>query len=154
MLTKLKLALAIAAPLVAGATTYAVAQGTGGQGNDARKAEMIQKFDQNGDGVLDDAERAQMKAAFQEKRAEKRAARLAKYDTNKDGKLEKTERVAMRDDIATTKFQKLDTNRDGQLSLDEYKAGAKLGHHRHGRRFHGGMRGGPGGQGGQGSSVQ
>lgn len=136
MLTKLKLALAIAAPLAAGATTYAVAQGPD------HKAEMIQKFDANGDGQLDDAERGQMKAAFDQKRAEKRAERLAKYDTNKDGQLDKAERIAMRDDLATAKFQKLDKNGDGQLSLDEYKAGAKLGHHRHGRRFHGGMRSG------------
>ncbi len=135
MLTKLKLALAIAAPLVAGATTYAVAQGRD------HKAEMLQKFDANGDGKLDDAERAQMKAAFQEKRAERKAARLAKYDANKDGKLDDNERIAMRDGIATEKFQKLDRNGDGQLSLDEYKAGAKLGH-RHGRGFHHGMRGG------------
>lgn len=145
MLTKLKLALALAVPLAAGATTYAVAQGQD------HKAQMIQKFDANGDGVLDDAERAQMKAAFQEKRAERKAARLAKYDTNKDGKLEDNERIAMRDDLATERFQKLDKNGDGQLSLDEYKAGATHGHHRHGRRFHGGMRSGnPGG----GSQVQ
>jgi len=146
MLTKLKLALALAVPLAAGATTYAVAD------NQDHKAQMLQKFDTNGDGVLDDAERAQMKATFQAKRAEHKAAMLAKYDTNKDGKLEKTERIAMRDDLATQRFQKLDKNGDGQLSLDEYKAGARFGHHRHGRRFHGGMR--SGGNTGGGSQVQ
>lgn len=137
MLTKLKLALAIAAPLVAGGT-YAVAQNA--QDAQGKKAEMIQKFDTNGDGKLDDAERAQMKAAFEQKRAERKAARLAKYDTNKDGVLDANERIAMRDDRATARFQKLDTNKDGQLSLAEFKAGAERGHHRHGRRFHGGMR--------------
>src|SRR5215510_1871092 len=68
MLTKLKLALLISAPLVAGATTYAFARG---DASGAAKQERIQKFDQNGDGTLDDAERAQMKAAFAARRAER-----------------------------------------------------------------------------------
>ena len=66
MLNKLKLSLLVAAPLVAGATTYAVAQGDA-----PTRKDMIQKFDKNGDGTLDAAERAERKAAFEAKRAER-----------------------------------------------------------------------------------
>src|SRR5215813_14271323 len=107
MLTKLKLAMLISAPLVAGAATYAAAQ------DEAPRKELIEKFDKNGDGKLDDAERAQMAAALAAKHAEHRKEMLAKYDTNHDGKLDAAERQAMRDDLLTRRFQKLDTNGDG-----------------------------------------
>jgi len=136
MLTKLKLALLISAPLVAGATTYAIA------GDGPGKARMIEKFDKNGDGKLDDAERAELKAAFQARRAEHRQAMLARYDANKDGKLDATERTAMRDAVATERFQAMDKNGDGALSLDEFKASTgKAGWDRHGRHGHGRHRG-------------
>ena len=134
MLTKRTLALLIAAPLMAGATTYAVAQGDG-----PTRKELIQKFDQNGDGKLDDAERAQMKAAFEAKRAEHHQEMLAKYDTNKDGKLDAAERKVMRNEKLTQRFQAMDKDGDGKLTLDEFKAGAgaKQGFHRHSRHGHG-----------------
>lgn len=75
MLTKPRLALLIAAPLVAGAATYAVAEGDG----PAHQA-MIQKFDQNGDGKLDDAERKAM-------RDRRLAERFQAMDKDGDGKL-------------------------------------------------------------------
>jgi uncharacterized protein HemX len=135
MLTKLKLALFITAPLVAGATTYSFAQGG------AAKQERIQKFDQNGDGTLDDAERAQMKAAFAAHRAEHHKQMLARFDANGDGTLDDAERAQMkaafaaeRDRKLAERFQAMDKNGDGQLSLDEFKAGARAAHHRHGRR--------------------
>lgn len=134
MLTKLKLALLVSAPLIAGASTYALAQGGEGRGK------MIQKFDANGDGALDDAERAQMKQAFAEKHAARKAAMLAKFDTNKDGALDDSEKLAMRDARAAERFAKLDSNGDGKLSLDEFKAGAGKGFH-HGRHGHGRFRG-------------
>lgn len=135
MLTKLKLALAIAAPLVAGAATYAAAQGPGPE----RKAEMLQKFDQNADGQLDDAERAKMKEAFAAKRAARHQEMLQKFDANRDGQLDKTERLAMHDAKAAERFQKLDKNGDGALSLDEFKAAKQHGHARHGHHKMRGM---------------
>ena len=138
MLTKLKLAMLIATPLVAGAATYAVAQGDGPGGPARAPDELVQKFDKNGDGKLDDAERAQMKAAFAAKRAEHHKEMLAKYDTNKDGKLDDSERQAMRDDKLTERFKAMDANGDGKLTLDEFKASAgKRAFHRHGRHGHG-----------------
>lgn len=107
MLTKMKLALAIAAPLVAGAATYAVAD--------------------SGSGSAPTAQTSTWQARHQ--------AMLDKYDTNHDGKLDASERAAMRDDKLTARFQKLDANHDGVVTLDEFKANAKLGH-RHGRHMH------------------
>ena len=130
MLTKLKLALLIASPLVAGAATYAVADG----GHAPKEA--IEKFDTNGDGKLDDAERAQMKAAWQAKRAERHKEDLAKYDANKDGQLDDAERKTLRDARLTERFQTMDKNGDGKLTLDEFKAGAPKGFGHHGRRGH------------------
>ena len=135
MLTKFKLALLIASPLVAGAATYAAAQG------DHAPADVIKKFDANGDGKLDDAERAQKHAAFEAKRAERHKQALATYDANKDGKLDDAERKAMHEARLAEKFTALDKNGDGKLSLDEFKAGAEHGRHgRHGRFHNRGMK--------------
>jgi hypothetical protein len=130
MLNKLKLALLISAPLVAGATTYALAQGNG-PGPDRQP--LIEKFDKNGDGVLDASERADMKAAVAAKRAAHRQAMLDKFDTNKDGQLDAGERAAMRDAKMTERFQTMDKNGDGVLSLNEFKSGAARAGHRHAR---------------------
>lgn len=138
MWTKLKLALLISAPLAAGATTYAAAQGDA-----PAHAGWRQTFDANGDGTLDDAERAQRKAAFAARRAEHRQAMLARYDANHDGALDQAEHQAMRDDKLARRFQAMDKDGDGRLSLDEFKAGAaRPGLHRHGRRGHGRTHGG------------
>jgi Ca2+-binding EF-hand superfamily protein len=124
----------LASPLVAGAATYAIADG------DHAPRDLVQKFDKNGDGKLDDAERAQMKAEWQAKRAEREKEDLAKYDANKDGKLDDAERKALHDDRLTQRFQAMDKNGDGKLTLDEFKAGASAKGLHHGRHGHGGLR--------------
>lgn len=109
MLTKMKLALAIAAPLVAGAATYAAADS-----GSAAPAAQTSTWQARHQAMLD------------------------KYDTNHDGKLDANERAVMRNDKLTARFQKLDANHDGMITLDEFKANAKLGHH--GRHLHHRMR--------------
>ena len=80
-----------------------------------RHEKMLERFDTNHDGKLDDTERAAMKAAFGEKRQEM----IARYDTNHDGTLDATERAAMKKDFVTKMFARLDTNGDGVISLSE-----------------------------------
>lgn len=144
MLTqKLKWIVASSALCVAAAGGLALANGADGAGGRAaKKQEMMQKFDANGDGQLDDAERAKLKEAFAARHAARKAARVAKFDADHDGALSATERAAMKDQRARERFSRLDTDGDGKLSLDEFKAGAMRGGH-HGR--HGGHRGGGGG---------
>ncbi len=68
------------------------AQHEGGKGckNGERKAKMLARFDKNGDGKLDDTEKAAAKTAMKEHRK----ARLAKFDKNGDGKLDGDEKAA------------------------------------------------------------
>ena len=137
MFTKMKVALVICGSLVAGVAGIAGAQGFAHD-----RGQMIQKYDTNKDGKLDDSEKAAMKADFNAKRAEKKSEMLGKYDTNKDGKLDPSERAVARDDRMTAMFKKLDTDGNGQISLAEFKAGkqARVGGMHH--RGRGGHRGG------------
>ena len=136
MFTKMKLALAFCGLSLA-VGGIAAAEGFHGR---ADRAEILQKYDINKDGKLDDGEKAAMRADFKAKFEQKRAEMISKFDTNKDGKLDDGEKAAMKDTLATERFKKLDTNGDGVLSIDEFKAGQKMGM-RHGRGgFHRGMR--------------
>jgi Ca2+-binding EF-hand superfamily protein len=144
MMNKKKLGIAaiLISLVTAGAVGVASAQGSDRDARADRKAELLKKFDTNGDGVLDASEKQAMRVAMKEKREARKAEMLAKYDTNKDGKLDASERAVMRDDLAAKEFAKLDKDGDGKLSLDEFKAGMKergfaFGRfgHRHGHRF-------------------
>lgn len=141
MLTKMKVALALCGSILVGGVGLAAAQGFGG-GPD--KAAIMQKYDTNGDGKLDDAEKAQLRADMKAKHEAKKAEMLAKYDLNKDGKLDASERAVMKNDRAEAAFKKADKNGDGQLSLDEFKAMKQHSRHARGGKFHhrfGGARG-------------
>ncbi len=136
MLTKMKIALALCGSLAAGG--IAAAQGIHGG---ADRAEILQKYDLNKDGKLDDGERAAMRADLKAKHEKMRSEMISRFDTNKDGKLDDSEKAVMKDTLATERFKKLDTNGDGVLSLDEFKAGQKEFGMRHGRgAFHRGLR--------------
>lgn len=118
---KLKLVIVTAALAVGGISGVALARGH----HDGKA--MVEKFDANKDGKLDDAEKAQLKAAFAAKKAEK----LARFDANKDGQLDETERQVMHEERVAKRFAMLDTNKDGAITLEEMKAA----------KPHGGMRG-------------
>lgn len=87
----------------------------GGHGKGFKKADpqaMIQRFDKNGDGVLEIKELPEL---LQQ--------RLAAADTNKDGKLSVQELEAHRatrmEEHGKKKFAALDKNGDGVLTKDE-----------------------------------
>jgi hypothetical protein len=64
------------------------------------RAKLLEKFDANHDGRLDEGERAAAKAALKERRGEHhgelKAKVLAKFDADHDGKLDEAERAAAR----------------------------------------------------------
>jgi len=99
-----------------------VALANGGHGG-PRRADMLKKFDTNGDGKLDATERKAAHAAMQKEHEARRAAMLEKYDANDDGVLDESERDTMHEDLAAARFSQLDKNGDGVLSFDEFKAG-------------------------------
>lgn len=114
----------------------------GGDGSSDSKRqhmeEMRKKFDTNGDGKLDDTEKAAMREAmkndpqFQKRREEM----IKKFDTNGDGQLDDTEKAAMEaamkaragggkgGDMKDKMLARFDKNGDGQLDEAE-KAEAK-----------------------------
>lgn len=66
----------------------------------------LKKYDANGDGQLDEAEMAKMKADADAKKAAEKQARLDKYDTNKDGKVSGDEKAAEEADKAAAKAER------------------------------------------------
>lgn len=92
--------------------------------------EILEKFDKDGDGKLNEEER---KAARDARRAEmekRRQEMLEKFDTDGDGKLNEEERKAAREAAEAKRkeiLEKYDANGDGQLSPEERKAAIDAG---------------------------
>lgn len=59
-------------------------------------AAMLKKYDANGDGKLDDTEKAALKADRKAKCEARKAEMLKKYDANGDGTLDDTEKATMK----------------------------------------------------------
>ncbi len=117
-----------------GAGTFAIAEGHKGKhGKKAeRHAEMLQQFDANGDGKLDETERE--------------AARLAKFaeiDADGSGSLTEEEIIAHRTAKMTERtsahFAEHDTDGSGTISIEEFEAAhqarkTKMKEHREARK--------------------
>lgn len=92
--------------------------------------EVIEKFDKDGDGQLNEEER---KAAMEERRArmeERRKKMLAEFDKDGDGKLNEEERKAAREAMEAKReelLEKYDADKDGRLSPEERKAAIDAG---------------------------
>lgn len=64
----------------------------------AAQNKVLEKYDKNKDGKLDDAERAELQKDREVARKERQAEMLKKYDKNGDGKLDDAERTAAREE--------------------------------------------------------
>jgi Ca2+-binding EF-hand superfamily protein len=92
--------------------------GKGGRGHGRRGGRRFAKFfDANGDGTLDDTEKAALKKFMDDRKADM----LKKYDTDGDGKLSRDEWKAARKAHHDDMVKKYDTDGDGKLSRDERK---------------------------------
>lgn len=134
------------------------------------REEMMKRFDANGDGKLDQAEREAMRAAAPDRQRGPRGEsadrpargergpggpggrggdRMKQFDTDGDGKLNESERaaaeVAMRAEIQSNPraMARIDTDKDGKISDAEWAAGRQAMGDQRGQR-------GPRGAGGEG----
>jgi Ca2+-binding EF-hand superfamily protein len=136
MMTKMKIALALCGSLLVGGV--AMANGSRGDHDGHRKADMLQKYDTNKDGSLDATEKAALRADFKAKHAEMKAKRIAQFDSNKDGKLDDNERVAAKKARTAEMFKRLDLDGNGSITLAELEQAKPMGRHGGHRGFHGG----------------
>lgn len=123
-------------------------RGPGGPGRGGRGGfnfqEVLDKYDANKNGRLDDDEREKMMA---DRQAERKKEFLDKYDSNKDGKLDDKERDSMIATLEKERRDRFDRDNDGKLNEDEaiaYAASLQGG----GFGGRGGFGGGRGGFGG------
>ena len=95
---------------------------------DGKLPEILEQFDLNEDGVIDEEERQAAKDARRAARAERRAEHIAEFDTDGDGELSDEEKEAARDARRAAlqakreeKFAEI-AGEDGSLDLDEFAA--------------------------------
>ena len=116
--------IALLAGLVAASSLSAVAKPEGGDKKGPRggghgghdRAAIIEEFDENDDGKLDEGERKKARAAMKAKMEERRAAMIAEHDTDGSGDLNEDERKAMH---AAMILKRFDEDNSGDLDTDE-----------------------------------
>jgi len=124
---------AIAALTALSITAYAQnadnpGKGPGGKHRGSPPKMLLDQFDKDGDGKLDEAERAEIRKAFIKRREANKAKRLERFDTDKDGELSAEEKEAARPvlieerkQIKESVLKEFDKDGDGKLSLEERK---------------------------------
>jgi hypothetical protein len=103
--TILALIACCAAPLAAGDDAT--------KGKHPRKAELLQKFDANHDGKLDEGERAAARAFVSQKLKEKHPQLFAKADADGNGELSKEELQALREKAKAHRAEKGNGTKQG-----------------------------------------
>ncbi len=81
--------------------------------------EILEKFDADKDGKLNDEERAAAKAARGEREGKMKKEMLEKFDADKDGTLSDAEKETMRAEMKKKMLEKFDKDGDGKLSEEE-----------------------------------
>ncbi len=98
-----------------------------GKRDGKHRERMLEKFDANNDGTLDDEEKAAAREKCGRRGGKFRDRMLKKFDADKDGKLDDTERAAAKEAMQERRKEmkeKFDTNGDGVLDEAE-RAAAK-----------------------------
>ncbi|HEX9709174.1 MAG TPA: hypothetical protein VGB42_04315, partial [Candidatus Thermoplasmatota archaeon] len=121
-------AVAVGAAIATAGAAYAVAGDEGGHrhGRRGNKAALLERFDSNKDGQLDDQEREAAREA-------RKAEMLQRFDTDKDGTLSDSEREAAkaerrgrregrREEHRARLLERFDTNKNGTLDESEREA--------------------------------
>ena len=91
---------------------------------------VLEQFDADKDGKLNEEERKAAREAMQAKREEARKKALEEFDANDDGKLDENERKAMHAALKAKRealVEKYDSDGDGKLSREEIKAARDAG---------------------------
>ena len=103
--------------------------GCRGEHRAAIRRHLLEKFDADGDGELNDEERAAARAAREERRGAFREAILNRFDADGDGELSDEERAAVRaareerrEAFRQAMLEKFDADGDGVLNEDERAA--------------------------------
>lgn len=94
--------------------------------------EILEKFDKDGDGKLNEEERAAAKAAREEMMEARKKEMLGKFDKDGDGELNGEEKEAMKEGRKKMMLEKFDKDGDGKLNDAERAEMRKVMQHRPG----------------------
>lgn len=103
----------------------------GGGDRSGGRDEVMQRFDTDGDGELNEAERAAARAQWEARAAEGRRLLVRRYDRDGDGELNEEERQAARSELRQVRSEirdrllpRFDLDGDGELNDQERQAAA------------------------------